>query len=290
MSFLERLALGEKMFFDGAMGTEMARRGLGTYGELSLTNPADVYNFHLDFARLGIDCHTSNTFTTNRIYLESHGLKTDLRQAVLAGVKLARQAAKKDQFVFGDLGPTGRLLKPYGEYSEEDFIKNYKEQATLLIKAGVDGLIIETMTDLREAVCALQGGRAVTDLPIIVTMSFTTLDKGGRTVMGNSVAQVARELEKHGADVIGSNCGDLAPLDMAALAKMFRAASDLPLLFQPNAGMPVLREGLTVYDMQPDEFAAGAAECFKSGASLVGGCCGTTLEHMRALLLLASDK
>jgi len=272
------------MIFDGAMGTELDRRGIGTGGHLNLTAADEIYNFHLDYARLGVDCLTTNTFTMNRIYVESHGLELDLRKINFAGVKLARDAAGSDQFVFGDMGSTGRLLKPYGEYTEEEFIRNYREQAALLAEAGVDGLIIETMTDLREAVCALQGCKEATDLPVIVTMSFTTLNKGGRTIMGNSVADVAMALEKHGADVAGSNCGDLTPQDMAELVLQFRRETDMPLLVQPNAGMPVLKDGITTYNMSPDDFANGVIQCLENGANIVGGCCGTTLEHMKALI------
>ncbi|MDZ4131914.1 MAG: homocysteine S-methyltransferase family protein, partial [Dethiobacteria bacterium] len=226
----------------------------------------------------------TNTFTMNRISVESHGLDIDLREANLAGVRLAREAAGAEQFVFGDLGPTGKLLEPYGSFSEEQFYEAFKEQALMLVEGGVDGLIIETMTDLREAVCALRACKDFTSLPVIVTMAFATLDKGGRTVMGNSAAEIATSLEQHGADAIGANCGELTPEEMAQIGAFYKAHTGLPLLIQPNAGRPKLVAGKTVYDMVPEDFADGVIKCIENGASLVGGCCGTTIEHIKAVV------
>ncbi len=284
LKFRDRLHEEKFIIFDGAMGTELARRGLETGGELNLTAAEDVFDFHREYAAIGVDCLTTNTFTMNRIYLESHNLKTDFLLANRAGVELALRAKRPGQYVIGDLGPTGRLLQPYGEYLEEQFIDNYREQAEVLVQAGVDGLIIETMTDLREALCALQGCRKATALPVIVTMSFSTLDKGGRTIMGSSVTDIAHVLESNGADALGANCGDLTPLEMAELVIVFKQHTALPVLVQPNAGLPKLIEGKTVYDMSPADFASGVEHCCKNGALLVGGCCGTTIEHMNTLI------
>lgn len=272
------------LIFDGALGTELAKRGLETSGALSLTNPEAILDFHREYAAAGVDILSTNTFTMNRISVESHGLGIDLREANLAGVRLAREAAGAEQLVFGDLGPTGKLLEPYGTFSEEQFYEAFKEQALMLAEGGVDGLIIETMTDLREAVCALQACKDVTRLPVIVTMAFATLDKGGRTVMGSTAAEIATSLEQHGADAIGSNCGELTPEEMAQIVAFYRAHTNLPLLVQPNAGRPKLVAGKTVYDMVPEDFADGVIKCIENGASLVGGCCGTSIEHIKAVV------
>lgn len=274
----------KQLIFDGAMGTELARRGLETGGNLNLTAADSIFDFHREYADMGVDCITTNTFTMNRIYVESHKIDTDLRKVNEAGVNLARRAAGNNHYVFGDLGPTGRLLEPYGEYTEEEFIKNYREQATILTGAEVDGLIIETMTDLREANCALKGCKMVSDLPVIVTLSFTTVTRGGRTIMGSSVADIAKTLELNGADAIGTNCGDLTPLEMAEIVALYKKHTSLPVLVQPNAGRPKLKDGKTIYDMTPSEFADGIIQCIENGADIVGGCCGTTLDHMRAVV------
>lgn len=272
------------LIFDGALGTELAKRGLETSGALSLTNPEAILDFHREYAAAGVDILSTNTFIMNRISVESHGLDIDLREANLAGVRLAREAAGAEQLVFGDLGPTGKLLEPYGTFSEEQFYEAFKEQALVLAEGGVDGLIIETMTDLREAVCALQACKDVTSLPVIVTMAFATVEKGGRTVMGSTAAEIATSLEQHGADAIGANCGELTPEEMAQIGAFYRAHTCLPLLIQPNAGRPKLVAGKTVYDMVPGDFADGVIKCIENGALLVGGCCGTTIEHIKAVV------
>lgn len=272
------------LIFDGGTGTELARRGVEASGAANLTNPEGIAGFHRDYVKLGVDALTTNTFTLNRISMETKGLDFDLREANLAGAGLARKEAGEGQYVIGDIGPTGKLLKPYGNYSEEEFYDNFKEQALILLEGGVDGLIIETMTDLREAVCALDAARSVTGLPVIVTLSFAGTEKGGRTIMGNSVSEITAVLGEKGADAVGANCGDLSPQDMAEIAALYRDNTDLPVLIQPNAGKPKLVGEETVYDMSPEEFAEGVLQCIENGASMVGGCCGTTLGHLEAVI------
>lgn len=284
MKFLEMLKKKKVVLFDGAIGTEMARRGLDTGAGVNITNPEAIESLHKDYAALGIDCLITNSFITNRISMKAKKMNVDIREVNLAAAKLARSAANENQYVFGDIGPSGKLLEPYGDFSEEQFYENFKEQALILREGKVDGIIIETMTDLREAVCALKAVKDNVDLPVIVSLSFTSAGKGGRTMMGNNVEEIANALEKNGADVIGANCGELLPLDMARLASLYKEYTDLPVLIQPNAGLPRLVNGNTVYDMTPQDFADGVAECIESGAELVGGCCGTTVEHIRAVV------
>jgi 5-methyltetrahydrofolate--homocysteine methyltransferase len=280
---LQKLIADRKVvIFDGALGTELSRRGLETGGALSLTHPEHILDFHREYSDAGVDILTTSTFTMNRISAASHNPELDLREVNIAGVSLARQAAQKGQLVYGDLGPTGKLLEPYGTYTEEQFYLNFREQASILAEAGADGLIIETMTDLREAICALKGCKDASDLPVIVTLSFATTENGGRTIMGARAAEIAVTLEKQGADAIGANCGELSPIEISMIVKTFREHTSLPVLVQPNAGKPKLVEGRTVYEMSPDDFAEGLLVCIENGAALVGGCCGTTLEHMKA--------
>ncbi len=284
---LQKLLTEKKVIiFDGGAGTELARRGVEASGAVNLSNPNAILSFHTDYAELGVDALTTNTFTMNRISIESKGQDTDLRQANLAGADLARKAAGEGQYVFGDIGPTGKLLEPYGAYTEEQFYDNFEEQARILVEGEVDGLIIETMTDLREALCALKAARSVTDKPVIVTLSFAVTDKGGRTIMGSTVPEIAKALEINGANAVGANCGDLSPEEMGKIAAIYKEHTSLPVLIQPNAGKPKLIGSDTVYDMTPVDFAAGVMKCIDSGASLVGGCCGTTLEHIKAVLNL----
>jgi 5-methyltetrahydrofolate--homocysteine methyltransferase len=147
----------------------------------------------------------------------------------------------------------------------------------------VDGFIIETIFDLREALCALRACKDNFQLTVIASIAFTTQTKGGRTIMGNSAEDCAKSLTDAGADVIGANCGDLDPAQMAVVVSLLKSATTLPILAQPNAGKPKLVDNKTVFEMAPTAFAAGIAECLQAGARLVGGCCGTTGEHIRTV-------
>ncbi len=286
MNLTDYAAEKKVLIFDGAMGTELARKKLKGSGLVNLTGPEHILDIHRRYAATGVDILTTNSFTLNGIAVQAYGGKIDVEEINRIAVRLAGEAASGEMLVFGDIGPTGKLLKPYGDYSEDQFIHTFRKQARALVEEGVDGLIIETMTDLREALCALKGAREVTDKPIVVTMSYADTARGGRTVMGNAVAEVAAALQKHGANAVGANCGELSPLEMAQIAAFYREATSLPVLIQPNAGKPKLVGESTVYDMPPDDYAAGVKQCIDSGATLVGGCCGTTFEHMAAVVRL----
>jgi len=185
--------------------------------------------------------------------------------------------------VLGDISSTGQLLEPYGTYAESQFYDAFREQAEVLAESGVDGFIIETVFDLREVTCALRACKDNCSLPVITSIAFTTEEKGGRTMMGDSAEQCAKSLTDAGADVVGANCGDLDPAQMAVVVSYLKSATALPILAQPNAGKPRLVGDKTVFDMAPAPFAACIAECVRAGARLVGGCCGTTPEHIRAV-------
>ncbi|MHC4061764.1 MAG: homocysteine S-methyltransferase family protein, partial [Planctomycetota bacterium] len=178
---------------------------------------------------------------------------------------------------------TGQLLEPYGSYKESQFYDAFIEQAKVLAEAGVDGFIIETMFDLREALCALRACKENFQLPVIVSIAFATEERGGRTMMGNSAEDCAVQLTEAGADAIGANCGSIDPAQMAAVVSVIKPATKLPVLAQPNAGKPKLVGDRTVFEMAPAAFAAGIRKCLNAGARLVGGCCGTTPEHIRAV-------
>jgi 5-methyltetrahydrofolate--homocysteine methyltransferase len=219
----------------------------------------------------------------NRIYIETHNVSVSVRQVNRAGVEIARQAAGSNLYVLGDISSTGQLLEPYGTYKESQFYDAFREQAEILAEAGVDGFIIETMFDLRESICAVGACKENFALPVIISMAFATQTKGARTIMGNSGEQCARSLTDAGADVIGANCGELDPSQMAVVVSILRSTTTLPILAQPNAGKPKLVGEKTVFEMAPEPFAAGIAECLRAGAQLVGGCCGTTPQHIRAV-------
>jgi len=195
---------------------------------------------------------------------------------------MARNAVGNEGYVLGDIGPTGGMLEPYGTVKEEDLYKTFKEQASILSNAGVDGFIVETMFDLREALCALRACRNISEIPVIVSMSFQTTKNGGRTMMGNSAEECAKKLTEEGADAVGANCGDLSPKDIAEVVSIIKNFTNLPIVAQPNAGKPKV-EGERVLYMEPELYATETLECYKAGAKIIGGCCGTTPEHIRIL-------
>ena len=265
------------------MGTQLDKRGLMSRGCNNLDAPEAVLEIHREYSRCGCHALTTNTLTMNRIYIETHNVGVDVRDVNRAGAELARQAAENNQYVLGDMSSTGQLLEPCGTYKESQFYDTFREQAEVLAEAGVDGFIIETMFDLREALCAVRACKDHFSLPVIVSIAFATEAKGGRTIMGNSAEECAKSLADAGADVIGANCGDLEPTQMALVVSLLRSATKLPILAQPNAGKPKLVDNLTVFEMAPEDFAEGIAKCLQAGAGLVGGCCGTTPEHIRAV-------
>jgi len=283
MSFLKLLENQKIILLDGAMGTQLDKRSLMARGRNNLDAPQAVLEIHREYCRCGCDAITTNTLTMNRIFIETHNVGVDVRQVNKTGAELARQAADKNQYVLGDISSTGQLLEPYGTYKESQFYDTFKEQAEVLAQFGVDGFIIETMFDLKEALCALRACKDNFSLPVIVSIAFNTETNGARTIMGNSAKDCAGLLADGGADVIGANCDSLDPGQMSAVVSLLKAATTLPILAQPNAGKPKLINNKTIFEMGPESFAAGIRECINAGARLVGGCCGTTPAHIQAL-------
>jgi 5-methyltetrahydrofolate--homocysteine methyltransferase len=287
MSLLDLLNSDEApLFLDGAMGTQLGQAGLEMGGQNNVTNPDAVLAVHGRYAAVGIDLLITNTLTMNRTNLESHKVGVDVREVNLAGARLARQAARPGQYVLGDMGSTGKMLKPYGGLPEEEAFFAFKEQAAILAEGGVDGLIVETMFDLREAVCAVRAAKEACELPVIASIAFNTADNQGRTVMGNTAQQCAQELTEAGAAVVGANCGAIDPVEMAQIVAMMKEATSLPIIAQPNAGKGRLVDGDLVFDLSTETFAAGVRECFRAGARLIGGCCGTSPAHIQAMMQL----
>ena len=283
MDLSEALKNKDVILLDGAIGTELDKRGLMGRAGNNLDSPEVVLEIQREFALCGCDALITNTLTMNRIYIETHNVGVSVRDVNRAGVELAKQAVGEGQYVLGDISSTGQLLEPYGTYKESQFYDAFEEQAEILAESGVDGFIIETMFDLREAICALRACKDKLSLPVIVSIAFATEAKGGRTMMGDSAAQCAKSLTDAGADVIGANCGDIDPAQMAVVVSELKSATSLPILAQPNAGKPKLVGNETIFDMKPEAFAQGIAECLQAGARIVGGCCGTTPEHIRAV-------
>jgi 5-methyltetrahydrofolate--homocysteine methyltransferase len=285
MDLTEFLSSSKKtLLFDGGMGTELAKVGLEMGGHNSALHPDEVLSVHKSYVACGIDMLITNTLTMNRIYIETHNVGVDVREVNLAGARLAREAIGEDGYVLGDMSSTSKMLAPLGDLTKEDATTAFKEQASILAEGGVDGFIIETMFDLQEALCAVEACQSVSDLPVFATMSFTSIKNGGRTIMGNTAQDCAKALAEAGVTVVGANCGDLTPIEFAEIVTLMKAVTDLPILVQPNAGLPQLIDGETVFNMSPEDFADGVVACVQAGAKLVGGCCGTSPAHIQALV------
>jgi len=230
MDFATLLEREKIILLDGAMGTQLDKRGLMGRGRCNLDATESVLEIHKEYAMCGCHALTTNTLTMNRIYIETHNVGVSVQEVNRAGAKLARQAAGDKLCVLGDISSTGQLLEPYGTYKESVVYDAFKEQAGILAETGVDGFIIETMFDLREAVCAVRACKDNFSLPVIASIAFHTETKGARTIMGNSAEDCVKSLTDAKADVIGANCGSLDPQQMAVVVSMIRAMTDLPII------------------------------------------------------------
>lgn len=285
------IALGRAtLLADGAMGTQLQLAGLepGGCGEAwNVDHPERILEIQRRYVDAGSDCLVTNTFGGSRIMLERHDAGERVDAINRAAVAVARRAfGDRRGFVLGDIGPFGGLLEPYGEFSESEVSAAFEEQAQALVGAGCDAIIIETQTSLEELALAIRAARAAEAPFIIASMAFDAMVESEevRTMMGVSPEQGARFMVSEGADMIGLNCG--TGLDMTKAADTvarFRSVCELPIMAQPNAGDPVLENMEVVYHQTPAEMAVGIPAVVAAGAAIIGGCCGSTPEHVRAL-------
>lgn len=281
--------LGDKIrYFDGAMGTMLQEKGLlpGEAPELwGLSHREEIVEIHRSYLDAGADFLKTNTFGANRFKLEGSGHSVE--EVVTVGIENARQAVKDcgHGTVFLDIGPTGKLLRPLGELDFEEAVSAFGEMVQAGCRAGAEGILLETMSDIYEAKAALLAAKENSDLPVFVTMTF---DEDGKLLTGGDIGVAAAVLEGLGADAIGLNCG-LGPQQMAALVPKLREFTGLPLVVNPNAGLPVERDGKTCYDVSPEEFASWMGEIAREGAWIVGGCCGTTPAHIAKMKAACAD-
>ncbi len=288
--FLE--ALKEKvLLFDGGMGSMLIAAGLGE-GEApdvwSITRSEVLIDIHKKYLGAGADVIQTNTFGGTSIKLKAscRGEAPDASALNRRAAEIARQAIDEfgsaGRFLAGDIGPTGEFFPPMGTLSVEAARTAFREQAAALEKGGVDLYLIETMYDIREAVEAIRAVKEVSDKPIVCELTMDRKKKGYFTIVGNSPAEAAETLVAEGAAVIGANCS-ITSGEMLDLVGEMRALTDVPLLFQPNAGLPAFSDGKAVYGQKPEEFAADLVKIIESGANAVGGCCGTTPDFIKAV-------
>jgi len=282
--------IGQGVFFlDGAMGTQLFAAGAapGSCNErLNLDSPQIVQAVHRRYLDAGSDAVITNTFGGNALSLRRHGLEEKTFSINQSAAKIARQAAGSEHYVLGDIGPCGDFLEPLGTVKEVELAAAFAGQAEGLADGGVDGFIIETMTALEEVLVAIGAIRSITEeLPIFASLTYDPAGESARTMMGVSPAEAVRRLADAGITAIGFNCGTL---DMPGYVRLARAYAEaiaetgLLLLAEPNAGRPELDGDKAVYTLSPDGFAETLAEIAAAGAGMLGGCCGTTPEHIAA--------
>jgi 5-methyltetrahydrofolate--homocysteine methyltransferase len=284
--FLERVEAGPILIADGAMGSFLMERGLKP-GEppesFNLSRPDVLREVATLYLEAGAEVVQTNTFGGSALKLAAYGLDDDTETINRAAVLAVREAVGDRAYVSGSCGPSGRMLKPYGDAEPDVVRESFRRQIGALVEAGIDDLCIETMIDLAEAKLAVEAAREVSpDIPIMATMTFDATPRGFYTIMGNDIASAARELPEAGANLVGSNCGNGIEA-MIEIARAFRSCTDGPLLIQPNAGLPEMVDGRVVYNETPEFMAEKALELAAIGVQVIGGCCGTTPEHTRAL-------
>jgi 5-methyltetrahydrofolate--homocysteine methyltransferase len=280
----ERTLLG-----DGAMGTQLMLAGLeqGKCGEAwNLAHPDRVLAIHRRYVEAGSDCLITNTFGGSRIMLNRHSHADDVAWINAAAVKIAREAfGDRKGYVLGDIGPFGGLMEPYGDFTEAQVRDAFSEQARALVDAGADAIIIETQTSLEELHLGLIAARDAGAACVIGSMAYDVTRDGStfRTMMGIDPEQAAVFMHEHGADIVALNCGTGMDMERARQAVLrYRQATPLPVMAQPNAGQPRLIEMKVVYDETPEQMVEGVVPLLETGVNIIGACCGSTPDHIRA--------
>jgi 5-methyltetrahydrofolate--homocysteine methyltransferase len=285
--FKGRVARGEILISDGAMGTYLQAKGLRP-GECPewwcVSHPEVVKGIHEAYIAAGADIVETNSFGGTSYKLKPYGLGGKVRELNRAAVALAKQAMAGKGYVAASVGPTGLILEDEGgDATPQDVYEAFKEQVAALAEGGADALCIETMASLGEALQAIKAAKENTKLPVICTFTFEASPRGFRTMMGVTPERAAREAVAAGADVVGANCGN-GIVNMIEITRQTRAAQPgTPILINANAGMPVLEGEKTVFKETPEFMASKVPELIKAGAQILGGCCGTTPEHIAAM-------
>lgn len=284
-NFLSTLKTKKILLCDGAMGTELQRRGLlvgDCPEEYNLSKPELIQAIHNDYFSSGSDIVETNTFGANRLRLKFFGLENKVKEINYAAVKNAKIVHPPNSFIAGSVGPLGELLEPLGNISESFAYEIFTEQMKALEEAGADLIIIETMMAIEEAVIAANAAKQNTSLPIAVSMTFELGKSGLRTPWGVDVKTAVEGLTKTGVDIIGSNCGK-GFSEMVQVVDEMKLLTNRPLLAQSNAGIPELVEGNLIYTETPEMITAYILKLLQSNVKILGGCCGTNPMHIKKM-------
>lgn len=290
---MTRIALAEKLqrgifFVDGAMGTQLIEAGApaGCCNDyLNIEKPDIIRVVHRKYIDAGVDAVITNTFGANPLVLKRHGYHEETYRINVAAAELAREIAGEDKYVLGNIGPCGGFLEPLGAITKAQLKSAFTEQAKGLSDGDVDGIIIETMTALEEIKVAIEAVKSVTELPVFVSLAYDPTGDTARTMMGVSPGDAVGQLASLGITALGFNCGTLDMKGYMSLAVEYAAAlkgTGVLLLAEPNAGRPELDGDKAVYKLNPDAFADELLQIRDAGATILGGCCGTTPAHLKA--------
>jgi 5-methyltetrahydrofolate--homocysteine methyltransferase len=284
-NILQKLGQGERLVSDGAMGTELQQRGLPAGHcpeEFNVSHPEVVLSIYRDYYEAGADIVTTNTFGGTAARLKAHGCEGRVAELSRKSAELLQSVRPAGKFAAACIGPTGEMLEPAGMAKAEDLYAMYAEQARALAEGGVDLFFIETMMAVDEAEIAVRALKRETGLPVSATMSFQKGKGGYRTMWGNTIAGSVERLSQAGADIVGANCG-LGFEQMVEIVQQMRCLTGKPILAQANAGLPEWVDGQPVYRETPEEIVPFVEQLLQSGANIIGGCCGTNPEHIRAI-------
>ena len=283
---LDRLANDEMLVFDGATGSYLQLHGLEPGGCPELMNaeaPEVVQQMSANYFEAGSDMVLTNSFGGNRFGLERYGVGDRVRELNMKAAQNARAVAPPGGYVIGSVGPTGKFIEPLGDVSEEEMYDALAEQITALEEGGADGVMIETQLAIEEAALAVRAAKENTKLVVMATMVFDKGPRGYFTMMGVTPEKAVEGLEEAGADIVGTNCGNGIER-MVEIATMMRAVTDKYLAVQSNAGIPTIVKGETCYPESPEFMAEGYRKLAELPVNVLGGCCGTTPAHIKALV------
>ncbi len=288
-----QIAKGRILVSDGAWGTFLQQKGLvaGQCPELwNLDRPNEVLEIAQSYVDSGADMIETNSFGGNSFKLSSYGLSNKVSEINKAAAQISRRAAGTDRYVLGSIGPSGKIIMT-GEVTYESLYDAFRQQAIALQDGGADALVIETMSDIDEAKAAVRAAADGTSCEIICTMTFEkTNEHTYHTMMGVTPAQMTEELVRAGAAIIGANCGN-GIRDMIGIVKEIRSVNKtIPVLIHANAGAPVYKDGKTVFPESPQQMAEFINDLIDAGANIIGGCCGTTPEHIRRIAEIVKSR
>ena len=288
---LDKIAGGRVLVSDGAWGTFLHQKGLKADEcpeSWNLQRPDDVLEIASSYVEAGADIILTNSFGASPLKLEGYGLEAQTIELNRSAAELSKKAAGDRALVMGSMGPTGKMVM-MGEVSPQEVFNGFMEQAKGLADGGVDGIVIETMTDPEEAKLAIEAVKKASSLDVGCTFTFSKNQDGVyRTMMGTDVEAYLEMALSAGADIIGANCGN-GTAGMIEIVKVIRALDpDIPVLVHANAGLPIYKDGKTVFPESANEMSSQMEELVKAGANIVGGCCGTTPEHIRQIVQILS--